>query len=85
MTSPIVPPNQTEEEKQYVLVVTTSVRSLNWEMTSVILGDMVTTLAGGGVFWDPCMATILPGPIRERGVIGNQCATVKELGENDTE
>ena len=68
LTSPIVPPNWTEEERQYVLVVTTSVRSLDLETTGVILGDMVTTSAGGMAFWNPHMAAALPGPcLRERG------------------
>ena len=43
LTSPIIPPNQTEEEKWYILVV--------------------TALAGGGAFQNPCMAAVLPGPI----------------------
>ena len=63
LTSSIVPPDLTEEEKGYMLVVTASVRSLNLEMTGVILGDMVTNSAGGGAFENPCMAAILPGPI----------------------
>ena len=53
LTSPIVPPNWTEEEKQYVLIVTTSVRSLNLETTAVVLGDTVTTSAWGGAFQKP--------------------------------
>ena len=65
-----MPPDWTEEEKQYVLVVTTSVRSLNLEMTGVILRDTVTTSARGGAFQDPCMAAVLPGPIQARK--GNQ-------------
>ena len=63
LTSPITPTNQTEEEKQYVLVMTTSVRSLNFKMTGVILGDTVTASAGGGAFWNPHMAAVLSGPI----------------------
>ena len=50
LTSPIAPTNQTEEEKWYILVVTTLVRSLNLETTSVILRDMVTTSARGRAF-----------------------------------
>ena len=42
MTGPITPPDQVEEERQYVLVVTTLIRRLNLEMTGVILGDTVT-------------------------------------------
>ena len=85
LTSPIAPPNWTEEEKQYVLVVTTLVRSLNLEMTGVILRDMVTALVGGGAFQNPHMAAVLLGSIQARGVISNQGTTVKELGKNDAE
>ena len=85
LTSPIVPPNWTEEEKQYVLVVTTSVSSLNLEMTSVVLEDMVTVSAGGGTFQNPCMAAVLSGPVHGRGAISNQGAIMKGLGKNDAE
>ena len=50
LTSPITPSNWTEEEKWYILVMTTSIRSFNLEMTHVVLGDMVTTLAGRKCF-----------------------------------
>ena len=61
LTSPIVPPDWTEEEKWYVLVVTTLVRSFNLEMTSVVLGDTVTASAGEGAFQNPHMAAVLSG------------------------
>ena len=83
LTSPIAPPDWTEEKKWYVVVVTTLVRSLNLEMTSVVLGDTVTTSAGGGAFWNPHMSAVLSGPIQARGAISNQGATMKELGMND--
>ena len=63
LTSPIAPPDWAEEEKWYVLVVTTSIRSLNLEMTGVILGDMVTALPGGSAFWNQPMAAVLSRPI----------------------
>ena len=50
VTSPIIPPNQTEMERWYMLVVTTLVRSLNLETTGVILGDTVNALAGEVAF-----------------------------------
>ena len=79
LTSPIIPPNQTEEEKQHILVVTALVRSLNLETTVVILGDTVMASAGGGAFWNPYMAAVLPRPIQERRAISNQGTTMKEL------
>ena len=74
MTSPITLPDQTEEEKQYVLVVTTSIRRLNLEMTGVILGETVTTPPGRSAFQNPHMVAVLLGR-----VINNQVATVTEL------
>ena len=50
LTSPIIPSDQTEEERQYVLVVTALVRRLNLEATKVVLGDTVTASARGVAF-----------------------------------
>ena len=85
LTNPIVPFDQTEDKKWYVLVVTASIRSLNLEITGVVLRDMVTALAGGGAFQNPHMAAVLSGHIQARGAISNQGATVKELVKNDVE
>ena len=85
LTSPITPPSQMEKEKQYVLVVTTSIRSLNLEMTGVVLRDTVTALPMGSTFWNPHMAAVLSRSIQVRGVISNQGAIIKELGSNDVE
>ena len=85
LTSPIIPSNQTEEERWYVLVVTALVRRLNLEATRVILGDTVTASAGGAAFWNPQMVAILPSPVRGRRAIGNQGATVEELVRKDAE
>ena len=74
MTSPITLPDQTEEERQYVLVVTTSIRRLNLEMTGVILGDMATIPSSRSAFQNPLMAAVLLGR-----AINQQGATVKEL------
>ena len=63
LTNPIVPPDWTEEEKWYVLVVTALVRSLNLETNGVILGDTVTALARVGAFQNPRMAAVLLGHI----------------------
>ena len=85
LTSPIIPPDQTEEERQYVLVVTALVRRWNLETTRVILRDTVTTLAGGVAFQNPCKAAVLPRSIWERRAISNQGTTMEELGRKDAE
>ena len=85
LTSPITPPNQTEEEKWYVLVVTTLIRRLNLEMTSVVLRDTVTPLPRRSAFQNPHMAAVLSRPVPARRAISNQGATVKELERNDAE
>ena len=71
LTSPIAPLNQTEEEKQYILVVTALIRSLNLEMTGVIHRDTVTASSGGSAFWNPHIAPVLSRPVQARGVISN--------------
>ena len=85
LTSPIAPPDRAEEEKQYVLVMTTSIRRLNLDMTGVILSDMVTASPGRSAFQDPHMAAALSRPVQARRVISNQGATAKELERNDAE
>ena len=42
LTRPITPPDRTEEENQYVLVMTTSIRLLNLETTGVVFEETVT-------------------------------------------
>ena len=85
LTSPIVSSGQTEEERQYMLLVTTSVRRLNLEVTGVVLGNTVTTSAGDGAFQNPQMLAVLHGSIRGRRAIGNQGATMEELVRRDME
>ena len=77
LTSPIVPSDQTKEERWYVLVVTASVRRLNLEATGVILGDMVTALAGGMTFQNPWMEAVRPGTAGGRRAIAS--TTMEEL------
>ena len=85
LTSPITPSDQTEEEKQYMLVMTALVRRLNLKTTGVVLRDMVTTSAGGLAFWNPWMAAVLPGPIRGRRAIDNWGIAREELARRDAE
>ena len=81
LTSSIIPPDQMEEERWYMLVLTALVRSLNIKTTGVILRDMVSVSAGGVASWNPHMVAVLPRPIQERRAISNQGATMKEWGE----
>ena len=79
LTSAITSATWMEEEKWYVLVVTSSTRSLNLETTSVVLRDTVTASSKGSAFWNPHMAGVLSRPVQTRGAISNQDSTVKEL------
>ena len=83
LTSPIVPSDQTEEERWYMLVVTASVRRLNLEATRVVLGNTVTASAGGVTFQNPWMAVVLPGPAEGRRAIAG--ATMEELAGKGVE
>ena len=64
LTKPITPPDRTEEENWYVLVVTTLIWQLNLENADVDLGEPVTVLPGRDAFWNPCMAAVFSGPTR---------------------
>ena len=61
LTKPITPPDRMEEENWYVLVVTTLIRQLNMETTSVDLGESVTASPGRGAFQNPCIVAVLSG------------------------
>ena len=63
--------------------MTTSIRQLNLETTSVILEEMVTASPGRSALQNPHMVAILSGPAR-RAII-NQGAIVKELERSDAE
>ena len=79
LTGPITPPDRTEEENQYVLVITASIWQLNFETADVDLGESVTASPGRDAFWNPCMAAVFLGPTRR--VISSQGTTVEELEE----
>ena len=79
LTRPITSPDRTEEENQYVLVITTLIRQLNLETTGVDLGESVTASPGRGALENPCIAAGLPGPGRR--AISSQGTIVKELEE----
>ena len=46
LTGPLIPSDQMEDKRQYILIVTALVRRLNLETTGVILRETVTTLVG---------------------------------------
>ena len=79
LTGPISPPDRMEEENQYVLVTTASIRQLNLETTGVDLRETATASPRRGAFWNPHMADVLSGPARR--MISGQGAIVKELQE----
>ena len=77
LTRPITPPDGMEEENCYVLVVTASIRWLNLETTSVVLGEKVTASHRRSAFQNPHMVAVLSGPARR--TISDQGTIVKEL------
>ena len=79
LTRPITQLDRTEEENWYVLVITTLIRQLNLETTSVDLRELVTASCGRGAFQNPHMAAVLSGPARR--VISGQGTIVKEPKE----
>ena len=81
LTCPVTSPHWVEEERWCILVVTTSVQSLNLETTSAILGDTVTTSVEGRTFQNPHMVAALSGSAQGRRAISDQGATLKELGK----
>ena len=72
VTGPLIPSNQAEEGRWYVLVVTALVRRLNLEATRVILRNTVTALAGGVAFKDLQMAAVLPDQLEGGGWLATQ-------------
>ena len=79
LTRPITPPDRTEEENWYVLVMTTLIRLLNLETSGVVLRETVTALPRRSAFQNPCMVAVLSGPARR--AISDQGAIAKELEE----
>ena len=79
LTRPITPPDRTEEENQYLLVISASIRQLNLETTGVDLGKLVTASPRRGAFQNPHMVAVLSGPARR--AISGQGTIVKELEE----
>ena len=79
LPGPITPPDRTEEENWYILVITTSIRQLNLETANVDLEESVTASPGRDAFQNPSMAAVFLGPTRR--VISSQCTTVKEIEE----
>ena len=78
-TRPITPTDRTEEENQYILVITTSIWQLNLETTDVDLRELVTASPERDAFQNPLMAAVFLGPTRR--VLSSQSTTVKELEE----
>ena len=80
LTRPITPLDRIEEEDQYILVITASIRKLSLgESASVDLRESVTALPGRGAFQNPHMATVFSEPARR--VISGQGTMVEELEE----
>ena len=74
----ITPQDGIEEENQYLLVVTTSIRQLSLGSVGNDLRESSAALPGGNTFWNPCMAAVLSGSTR---AISYPSATIKDLEE----
>ena len=83
LTGPLTPSDQAEEDRWYVLTVTTSMGKLNLEATGVSPRDMVTASVGEVAFGNPQMVATLMGPTKERKAVGCQDAPIEELAEKD--
>ena len=79
LARPITPLDRTEEETQYVLVITALIWQLNLGTDDVDLGEPVTASPGRDAFWNPGLAAVFLGPTRR--AISSPGATVKELEE----
>ena len=79
LTGHVTPPDRTEEENQYILVITTSIRQLNLGSADDDLRESSAALPGRDAFWIPCVVAVLSGSTRR--VISGQGATVNELEE----
>ena len=79
LTGHITPPGRMEEENQFVLVITTSIRQLNLGSGNNDLGESSTAPPGRDTFQNPCMVAVLSGSTRR--AVSYQGATVKELKE----
>ena len=76
-TGPITPLDRTEEENQYVLVITASIWQLNLETADVDLRELVTASPGRDALQNPHMVAVFLGPTRR--AISSQGTTVEEL------
>ena len=81
----LTPWDQTEEEKWYVLIVTTSVRALNLEMTRVILSETMTASVGELAPENPQMEAIFSGLTKAKRVVGHPSATIEEVTGKELE
>ena len=77
LTRHITPPDRMEEENQYVLVITTSIRQLNLGTADNDLRESVTASPGRDAYQNPHMAVVFLVPMRR--AISHQGMTVEEL------
>ena len=77
LTGCIIPPDRTQEENQYVLVITASIRQLNLGTADDDLEELVTASPGQDDYWNPCRADVFSVPMRR--AISHQGTTVEQL------
>ena len=74
----ITPPDGMEEENQYLLVITASIRQLNLGSAGIDIRESSTAPPGGDTFQNSHMAAVLSGSTR---AVSYQGATMRELEE----
>ena len=84
LEGPLIPSGQIREERQFMLIITASVRRLNLETTGVILGETIASLVGGlapkNSKWQQSL-----GLTKAKREVGHPSTTIEEVTIKDLE
>ena len=85
LTKCITPPDRTDEENWYVLVITTLIRQLNLGTADDDLRESVTASPERDAYWNPCIVAVFWGPteraISHQGMIVEELEDIMDLVE----